>query len=57
MTDFAMSKSFTIIILFLNEKYEVKNTLGSIKNHSTDGVEIILIKTVCNVYPTEYAMS
>lgn len=36
-------KILTIIIPFLNEKYEVENTVKSIKTYSTDRVEIMLI--------------
>lgn len=36
-------KMLTIIIPFLNERYEVENTLKSIKQHSTDLVEVMLI--------------
>lgn len=37
------NKKLTVIIPFLNEKYEVENTLQSIRLHSTDDIEIILI--------------
>lgn len=36
-------KILTVIIPFLNEKYEVENTVASIKTHSSDRVEIMLI--------------
>ncbi len=36
-------KILTVIIPFLNEKYEVENTVQSIKAHSSDRVEIMLI--------------
>ena len=36
-------KELTIIIPFLNEKYEVENTLQSIREHSNGNVDIILI--------------
>lgn len=37
------SRKLTIIIPFLNERYEVENTLESIMSHSNDDVDIILI--------------
>lgn len=36
-------KILTVIIPFLNEKYEVENTVQSIKAHSSDRVEIMLV--------------
>lgn len=36
-------KILTVIIPFLNEKYEVENTVQSIKAHSSDRIEIMLI--------------
>ncbi len=36
-------KIFTVIIPFLNEKYEVENTVRSIQAHSSDRIEIMLI--------------
>jgi glycosyltransferase involved in cell wall biosynthesis len=38
-----MESKLTIIIPFLNEQYEVENTLQSIREHSSDKIEIILI--------------
>jgi uncharacterized Fe-S cluster-containing MiaB family protein len=35
-----MSKTYlTVIIPFINEKYEVENTLESIRSHSKESVE------------------
>lgn len=36
-------KKLTVIIPFLNEKYEVENTLESIRSHSNNDIDIILI--------------
>ncbi|MDR3340889.1 MAG: glycosyltransferase, partial [Candidatus Symbiothrix sp.] len=38
-----MESKLTIIIPFLNEQYEVENTLQSIREHSSDTITIILI--------------
>jgi glycosyltransferase involved in cell wall biosynthesis len=58
------NKILTVIIPFLNERHEVENTVKSIKDYSTDEVEIILIndasddnfdyKAVAEKYNTVY---
>lgn len=42
------NKKLSLIIPFLNEKYEVENTLESIKKHSKGDIEIILINDASN---------
>ena len=58
------NKKLTVIIPFLNENYEVENTLESIKIHSNNNIEIILIndasddsfdyKTIAEKYDSVY---
>jgi len=59
-----MESKLTIIIPFLNEQYEVENTLQSIREHSSDTITIILINdasddgfdylTVAEKYQVQY---
>ncbi|MDR2409006.1 MAG: glycosyltransferase, partial [Bacteroidales bacterium] len=63
-----MSKTYlTVIIPFINEKYEVENTLESIRSHSEENIDIILIndasddnfdyQTVAEKYQTTYILN
>ena len=42
------NKKLTVIIPFLNEKYEVENTVKSIIEHSNDNIDILLINDASN---------